>query len=483
MAPLSAGPPGLVAPPAGVHAAAVAAPPLSSGAATSLLSASPSALGGESTAACFSSLQAAAGVAAIATVASKVQRRSRLSRRKSLAVATTATAAGASDASATGSAPSLVAVARGDDIRSVPVWLFRQAGRHLPEYRDYKEKRQKNFLEMLDDPQDVAEITMQPLRRYDLDAGILFSDILVVPQALGVRVEMPGGKGILVPEPYETPADLGKLPALDEVADPAWVRSKLSHVMEAVRAILAQMKQEKREVPLIGFSAAPWTLMFYMVGGSSRKNTDVGERWLKQHPAESQKLLDLLTTVVIEYMSAQVENGCSALQVFEAMCDFISEENFNAVALPVLQRIAKELKQRHPDIPLMAFARGAGYAHGALQRAGYDVVTIDCTMTLKEAEDVLVAEADRAGTPPTGHLSVLQGNLDPVVLRPAEGITVHTVEDAAREMLRYRGLDGEPRAKTGLIANLGAGLMGTEDPALVDAFVNSVHKISAELAA
>eukprot|EP00928_Gymnodinium_smaydae_P062590 TRINITY_DN46416_c0_g1_i1.p1 TRINITY_DN46416_c0_g1~~TRINITY_DN46416_c0_g1_i1.p1 ORF type:complete len:513 (-),score=103.08 TRINITY_DN46416_c0_g1_i1:107-1573(-) len=372
----------------------------------------------------------------------------------------------------------LLRVARGDDTDTIPVWLFRQAGRHLPEYRAYKEKRGKNFLELLDDPEDVAEVTMQPLRRYRLDAAILFSDILVIPQALGLRVEMPGGKGITVPEPLRGPSCLARLPTGDVVRDPGWVRDRLGHVFQAVRAILKQMECERLVVPLIGFSAAPWTLLFYMVGGSSKKDTGAGERWLASHEDASLRLLELLTDVVIEYLSAQVEAGCEVLQLFEAMAEFISEANFYRFALPALSRIASELRRRHPRVPLLVFARGAAYATPALQSVGFDVVTADLTVDLCDAEQALVDSAARAGEPPpAGHLSALQGNFDPSLLRPSSGATPESVRDAVRKMLSYRAT---AQHRTGLIANLGEGLSGAEDPALVQVFVDEVRRCSAE---
>lgn len=357
----------------------------------------------------------------------------------------------------------MIRAALGEKVEKTPVWLFRQAGRHLPEYEEYKSKSGRNFLQLLEDPVSVAECTMQPLRRYNVDAAILFSDILVIAEALGIEVTMPGGVGIQVPQPLLERGEIEtRLPALQDLnAD--FVKDKLGHVITAVRTIRSQMQKEGHSVPLIGFSAAPWTLLFYMVGGSSKRNTDKGLFWLRTYPVGSKVLLDKLTRVVIEYMSAQVEAGCHMLQVFEAMGMMIDEPNFEKFALPCLDAIGKELKRRHPDIPLLIFCRGACQWNDKVAALGwYDVITLDDTMDPKTSREKL------------GSSVSLQGNYHPDELIEVNGKTVETVRASARAMLEQFG----PQR---LIANLGQGLGGKESPALVQAFVDAIHEESAAM--
>jgi uroporphyrinogen decarboxylase len=364
----------------------------------------------------------------------------------------------------------MIRAAKGEHVERTPVWLFRQAGRHLPEYTAYKKKTGKNFLDILKNPEDVAEVTMQPIRRYDLDAAILFSDIMVIIEAFGLQVVMPGGVGILVPEPLASPDEVKtRLPVTINV------KEKLGHVLAAVTLIRHTLLKEARDIPLIGFSAAPWTLFFYMVGGSSKKRQDVGEKWLLQHTEEAEELLDRLTPVVIDYLSAQVEAGAHMLQVFEAMGMWISRPSFERFALPRLRQIAAGLKDRHPDVPLLVFPRGACYALGELQAAGYDVVTMDTETNAKDTRKQLdalhAARCSNGGSAVPAAASTLQGNINPVVLRRHQGGDESKVKAAVKELLEAAG----PQR---LIANLGEGLLGKEDPVLVSALVDAVHTAS-----
>jgi len=334
----------------------------------------------------------------------------------------------------------------------------------MQEYREYKEKTGKHFLQLLDDPMDVAEVTMQPLRRYEVDAAILFSDILVVPQALDIRVEMPGGVGIVVPEPLTTAAAVEHAAAA-AAADPAQlVAKRLKHVTRGVEEIRSAQLTEGLDRTLLGFSAAPYTLFFYSVGGSS-KNQAPGAAFAAEHAAPTDKLLAAYTDLVVEYMSAQVAAGAHALQVFEAMGMTLDATQFEALAMPYLEQLAAKLKARHPDVPLLVFARGVEDPLGVnakLQAAGYDVVTLD-------------TQADRAASrAKLGDGQVVQGNIDPAILLPDS--TPAAIEAEVASLL-------SDLAPGRLIANLGEGLGGKEDQGLVNLFVDEVHRQSEGLLA
>lgn len=353
----------------------------------------------------------------------------------------------------------LLRAARGERTERTPVWVFRQAGRHLPEYMEYKAMRGKNFLELLDSPDDITECTLQPVRRYEVDAAIVFSDILVLLQAMGIEVSMPGGQGITVPRPIMSPADFDA-----RIHGPIDVRGKLAHILRAVTQIKESLKGK---VPLIGFSAAPWTLFFYLVGGHSKRNQSVATNWLRHHPVESGAILDKLADVVVEYLVAQVEHGADVIQLFEAMGEHIAPVDFEEWALPRLQRIASAFHRRCPSTPLMCFPRGMCSSVAPLHAAGYNVLSIDTNTSPEQTRRLL----------PPG--AVLQGNFNVALLQRRAGHSLEDdlerVDNAVRQMLEAF------QTPQHLIANLGEGLTGKEDPSLVNCFVDSVHRRSAEM--
>jgi uroporphyrinogen decarboxylase len=255
---------------------------------------------------------------------------------------------------------------------------------------------------------------------------------------------------------------------MSRLPDSIDVRVSLAHVLESVRRINALLHAEGRSVPLIGFSAAPWTLMYYMVGGSSKSGTDKGMAWLRQHPADSRALLALLTDVVIEYLSAQAAAGAHMLQLFEAMCEHIAPTEFQEFAMPCISRIAAELKRRHPTVPLLGFARDAMYSCIGLQRAGFDVVTLDLSANRGAIRRQLDEDAAARHSRPAS----LQGNIDPVVLLP--GTSDAAIDSAVASLFADVGTQN-------LIANLGAGLGGKEDPDRVAKLVSAIHSQSALL--
>ncbi len=337
----------------------------------------------------------------------------------------------------------LLRAARGRVVSHTPVWMMRQAGRYLPEYRKLREGT--TFFETCRNPDLVAEISIQPLERFPLDAVIVFSDILVVPQAMGMEVLMVKGRGPVFPDPLRTTEDLGRLLAPD-------VEETLGYVFEGLRRTRTGLNGR---VPLIGFAGAPWTLMAYMIEGGGSKSFDKARAWLYAQPAAADRLLAAITEVLVEYLDHQVRAGAQFLQVFDSWAGMLGPRAFERFALPHLRVIASELGRRHPDIPLAVFARGAHHALEGLSKAGYDVISIDWTL------DPALAR-QRVGPDIT-----IQGNLDPAVLYGSP----KSIREAVGVMLQ--GFGGERH-----IANLGHGMLPDHDPEHAAVFVEAVHELS-----
>ncbi|XP_067846197.1 uroporphyrinogen decarboxylase isoform X1 [Heptranchias perlo] len=342
--------------------------------------------------------------------------------------------------------------ARGEVIDYVPVWCMRQAGRYLPEFRETRATQ--DFFTTCRTPEICCELTLQPLRRFPLDAAIIFSDILVIPQALGMEVTMVPGKGPVFPEPLNEPEELLKL---QENVD---VTQELGYVFQAI--MLTRHKLEGK-VPLIGFSGAPWTLMAYMIEGGGSNTMSKAKRWLYQYPEASHKLLKILTNVIIDYLVGQVTAGAQALQVFESHAGHLGSEQFSEFALPYLREIAYRVKEKLKatgldQVPMIVFAKDAHYALEDISVSGYEVVGLDWTIQPKVARERI------------GKKVTLQGNMDPCALYAPKDKISETVKKMIEEFGTQR-----------YIANLGHGMYPDMDPEHVAKFVEAVHTHSRQI--
>lgn len=337
----------------------------------------------------------------------------------------------------------LLRTARGETTDRTPVWMMRQAGRYLPEYQKVRSKYE--FFDVVKTPELASKVTIQPVDRFPIDAAILFCDILVVPQALGLEVEMISGKGPSFPRPLTTPDQMDRLvePKVDDA---------LGHVFDAITYTRHELNGR---VPLIGFSGAPWTLMAYMVEGGGSKSYRHARAWLYRHPDASKRLLQRLTDVIVEYLIGQIEAGAQMLQVFDSWAGLHGPETFRTFCLPYLQQIASKVKREYPDVPLVVFAKDAHYALDALAETDFDVISLDWTMDPATARKVV---GDRA---------VLQGNLDPCAL--------YADPDSLRREVQHMLAGFGPQQH---IANLGHGMLPDHEPEQARVFIEAVHEYS-----
>ncbi|KDN52621.1 putative HEM12-uroporphyrinogen decarboxylase [Tilletiaria anomala UBC 951] len=373
----------------------------------------------------------------------------------------------------------IIRAARGEATPRPPVWVMRQAGRYLPEFRALREKH--DFFECCRVPELAAEITLQPIRRYHglLDAAIIFSDILVVPQAMGLEVEMLPGKGPHFPAPLHKPSDMERLKKKVDV------KKELGYVMDAIK--LTRQKLEGR-VPLIGFCGAPWTLMAYMIEGGGSKEFEKAKKWLWAHPEESKELLQRITDVCIEFLVAQVRAGAQLLQVFDSWAGTLSPSDFRTFSLPYLRAISAGVRDAlscnsRACVPLICFAKGAlGHSLPEVSKAGYDVVGLDWTVEPSVARRIVEMSSPGgtslkagAGANEAAHRIALQGNLDPSVLYAGK----EAIRQQVDKMLRSRkgGFGGSGAH----IVNLGHGITPGVDPEDMRYFLECVHEIGREV--
>jgi len=335
----------------------------------------------------------------------------------------------------------LLRACRRETVERPPVWLMRQAGRYLPEYRNVRERA--DFLTMIGTPELAVEVTLQPVDILGVDAAIIFSDILVIPQAMGMELSVDEGVGPRFAEPLRTPADFGRL--RDVVPEEG-----LAHVLEAIR--LARRALDGR-VPLIGFAGAPWTLASYMIEGAGAKSFTLAKRLLAEDPERAHALLGRLARVVGGFLKAQVEAGAQVVQLFDSGAGALGPEDFRTFALPYLAEVVHIAKAA--GAPVIAFAPGAGWALEEIARVtGADVLGVDW-------QTEAVAANRRAAPFPVA----LQGNLDPCWLYAPPA----AIRERTRAMLRAFGGRGH-------IANLGHGILPDVPVAHARAFVDTVKE-------
>lgn len=313
-------------------------------------------------------------------------------------------------------------------VERTPIWIMRQAGRYLPEYRAIREK--EDFLTMCKTPELASEVTIQPVDIIGVDAAILFSDILVIPEAMGMELEMHEGKGPVFNNPVRSENDVKKLKNIDPFMD-------LSYVLDAVS--LTKRELNKR-VPLIGFSGSPWTLLCYMVEGKGSKNFSHVKRLIYNEPKLAHKLLRKLSDTVALYLSAKIEAGVDAVQIFDTWGGILSQEDFEEFSLKYIKRVIDNISGK--DEPVILFAKGVHYKLSKLAKSGADVVGLDWTMNLKEVRKKI------------GKKVAIQGNLDPTVLYGSQ----EKIKEEVKKVLESYG-EG-----SGHIFNLGHGILPDVNP-------------------
>jgi len=273
---------------------------------------------------------------------------------------------------------------------------MRQAGRYLPAFRELKEANNTlDFFGICRSPELCCKLTLQPLTRYSkLDAAIIFSDILVIPQALGFKVVMEPGKGPTFPSPLQKPTEQTNVENLfKDMNINETIKRELKYVYDAITLTRTALDLEFH-VPLIGFSGAPWTLMAYMVEGEGTKTFSKAKTWLFLYPKDSHKLLEIITTAIIQHLKCQIEAGAQALQVFDSWSGELGPDTFKEFCLPYLKRIANEVKEAHPTIPLILFAKGSDYALESLAELNYNVLGIDWTIEPQRARELVSKRKD-----------------------------------------------------------------------------------------
>lgn len=328
-----------------------------------------------------------------------------------------------------------------------PVWIMRQAGRYLPEYREVR-ARAGDFMSLCSNPELACEVTLQPLRRYALDAAILFSDILTVPDAMGLGLYFATGEGPRFERPLRTAADIRALPEPD-------VHETLGYVFDAVALIRRELAGR---VPLIGFAGSPWTVGTYMVEGGSSRDFARIKALAAEEPKALDEMLARIARTTTRYLNAQVESGAQALMIFDTWGSALERDDYLRFSLAPMQAILDGLTREHDGaaIPVILFTKGAGSLLEDMAQTGCEALGVDWTTDLATARKL------------TGDRVALQGNLNPAVLRESPAVIERGVADVLASYGRGPGH----------VFNLGHGITPDIDPDHVTVLVEAVHRLS-----
>lgn len=331
-------------------------------------------------------------------------------------------------------------------VERTPIWLMRQAGRYLPEYRKTRELA-GDFLNLCKNPDLACEVTLQPIRRFNFDASILFSDILTIPEAMNLGLYFKEGEGPKFTSPINDPLQIGNFPANDLIIE------NLSYVMQTTSLI---RKNLPIHLPLIGFSGSPWTLASYMIEGESSREFKKILKFLYLHPESLHILLDKLADIISIYLEQQILNGANALMIFDTWGGILTTNNYQVFSLHYMDKIINKLKSKYREIPVIIFTKGSGQWLSLIASTNCDAVSLDWTCDLKNARSSI------------GSQKALQGNLDPVVLLTTPPIIRREVQ----KILEQYGYG------SGFIFNLGHGVTPDVPPENVEALVQAVHEFS-----
>lgn len=327
-------------------------------------------------------------------------------------------------------------------VERTPIWVMRQAGRYLPEYRKVREKA--DFLTMCKTPELAAEVTLQPIDLIGVDAAIIFSDILVIPEAMGLPFEMHEGVGPIFPDPIRNRTDMEKLKPADPSTD-------LKYVIDAIQLTKRELNGR---VPLIGFSGSPWTLLAYMVEGKGSKNFSKLKKLIYSDAAIAHEILDKVADSVADYLNAQMDAGADAVQIFDTWGGILSQNDFLSFSLMYIEKIISKIKRK--DKPVIVFSKGVHFSFNELAGCGADVLGLDWTINIGKVKAI------------TGDKVALQGNLDPTVLYGDN----ETIKSEAQKVLESFG-DGP-----GHVFNLGHGILPDIPPENLKTLVNFVKQES-----